>query len=255
MHEHFPILDTNRPIPEVADTIPFLFWTIVVVNCRYHYKHYTLLRRLRPHYQPLLGKALATSPASLYTIQTLLVLCYWPLPCNKQPHDPSWHIYDVAINAALFLGLHTSAEQRALRLNEHASEVRSKIWLGCLYISTLYVLACHHYLRRLLSDNMSRLSRTLGLPSLGAETLSLTSETSIRRLALTHPDFAKVLEIQRHVARYLSITGRDPEAKQCNIAALRMVESDLNLILASGWPQDCEVDLCRAKLGLYGLLA
>lgn len=140
MHGHIPILDTSRATPDICDSTPFMFWTIIVVTCRYHPKHYALFHLLHPHYRPLLGKALASSPASLYTIQTLLILCYWPLPCQKQPHDPSWHICGVAINAALSLGLHTSNNRRALKLTQEHREARTKTWLACLYISTLYAL-------------------------------------------------------------------------------------------------------------------
>lgn len=105
------------------------------------------------------------------------------------------------------------------------------------------------------SDVLSRLSRNLGLPSLGPETLSLAPESSIRGpFALEHPEFAKLLEIQRHVARYISIMGREHESAQVNIPAVKIVESDLNQMPHNGWSRDYETDRCRAKLGLYALV-
>jgi hypothetical protein len=140
MHDQFPILDTSKAVPEIRDNTPFLFWTIVVVTCRYHPRHHPLFAKLQIHYRHLLRSAMATSPASISTIQSLLILCYWPLPCEKQPHDPSWHICGVILNAALFQGLHLSNTQQAARMSQHSREVRSRTWLACLYISTLYVI-------------------------------------------------------------------------------------------------------------------
>src|SRR5580692_10095121 len=128
---HLPILNRRTPIGTMQKNTPLLFWTIMVVSCRYHRNLCHRFPLLRDPYHELLGKALTTSPMSLCTIQATLLLCYWPFPCAKQPQDPSWNYCGIAINAALYLGLDSPKDHQLSKLSAEELNIRSKTWLAC----------------------------------------------------------------------------------------------------------------------------
>lgn len=88
---------------------------------------------------------MAQAPLPLSTIQALLFLCMWPLPVERQQHDPSWLYSGIAVNAALYLGLHRPNTARNPQQQQHQLEggdalEKTMTWLGCVYISGSYVL-------------------------------------------------------------------------------------------------------------------
>lgn len=135
-YHHLPILNTLIPITTLQNEIPLLFWTIVVVSTMYHPVYHHVLSSLDGPYHLLLGKALSTSPMSLSTIQAILLLCFWPFPCRKQPQDPSWNLCGIAINASIQRGLHSPRHDQWAKISAEERDARSKTWLACFYIST-----------------------------------------------------------------------------------------------------------------------
>ena len=133
---HLPILDTDTDIESMQRNTPFLFWTIIMISCRYHHLHHELLPLLRVPYQEFLGRAMVVAPMSLRTIQALLLLCYWPLPCRTQPQDPSWNILGLVLNAAKYQGLNTGLDHYSLKSPTSERQLRSRTWLAVFLVGT-----------------------------------------------------------------------------------------------------------------------
>lgn len=229
---HLPILDTRTSIGSMQKNTPLLFWTIIAVSCRFHPNYCHMLPLLRDPYQVLLGRALTTSPMSLCTVQALLVLCHWPFPCEKQPQDPSWNYCGTAINAALYLGLNSPK----YHISSQEQNIRSRTWLACFYIGTY-------------------LSMRLGLPPPIQSSSSLAAIANMITEVDMPEDFAAQVEIQRHVARYMTILTADQDYK-FNVPAMKIFERELDgvsLHFKASWNTETEFNLLRAKLSLYAL--
>ncbi|KAJ2896133.1 uncharacterized protein MKZ38_005857 [Zalerion maritima] len=108
-HPHFPILpstilqDPNR----CYETSEILFWTIVLIACRHDDKDRGRLNFLADTVPPELWSSLSTPPLSLASVNTLILLCAWPLPTIRFMTDPSPVFTGMAMNSCLLLGLHT----------------------------------------------------------------------------------------------------------------------------------------------------
>lgn len=90
----------------------------------------------------MLSEYLTRSIRSIWTIQALLLLCLWPFPVASQLDDPSWEYCGMAVAAALKMGLDDSPASwgEAIRPSSDELTWRSKTWLGCLCVSTKWVV-------------------------------------------------------------------------------------------------------------------
>lgn len=128
----------------IHHTSPFLFWTIIaVVSARlYEGADNSLFDRIRVRYDELLKTEILNAPLPLQKIQALLHLCMWPLPVETQTQDPSWLYCGIALNSALYMGLHRQGPMPSLRsvgVASGSTQARANTWLGCFYVSTAYV--------------------------------------------------------------------------------------------------------------------
>lgn len=117
---------------------PLLFWTIIIISIREHPLHSAQFSELQKPFKTLLSGYLVNSIRSIYTIQSLLCLCVWPLPVANQWDDPSWNYCGLAVSAALQMGLYrTRANGSGVgEVNSKDDLQRLKTWLGCFVVST-----------------------------------------------------------------------------------------------------------------------
>lgn len=138
-YQHLPIIDPSMTPGVIQRSSPFLFWTIVTIVIQRMPAPYSAHRpSLTEAYTDLLGKAILATPLTLSTIQGLLYISTWPIAVDYQARDPSWNLVGIAVNAALYSGLHKATHPHSLRSVGVYGEspVRTTLWLGCFYIST-----------------------------------------------------------------------------------------------------------------------
>ena len=147
---HFPIIGPIS-LNNIYHSSPFLFWTIIIlVSSRVQEEPGSLYSRIRDPYDRLLKTEALAAPLPLSKIQALLYLCMWPLPCEVQTQDPSWLYCGIALNSALYMGLHRARPMPSMRCMSVASgsaQARANTWLGCFYVSASYVffILDHHF--------------------------------------------------------------------------------------------------------------
>ncbi|KAK9492577.1 hypothetical protein V1508DRAFT_418361 [Lipomyces doorenjongii] len=143
--KYFPILDEDFSATTLLQASPLLFWTVVSISSRYHVSHSHLYNKMAESYTKLLAEALVTSLRSVHAIQAVLYHCLWPLPVKTQDSDPSWTQCSLAVSAALQLGLHKPGFEKeymreyssnARAISPEEKNIRSKTWMGCVYVST-----------------------------------------------------------------------------------------------------------------------
>jgi hypothetical protein len=114
---------------------PFLFWTIVIISCRWDPEIYEIYPRIIFPYRSLLEKTLMGRILTLEPIQVGVLLCYWPLTVEKQSYDPSWNYCGLITNAAIKIGIHKGEIRRPQTLIETDDRIQLKTWLACFFMN------------------------------------------------------------------------------------------------------------------------
>jgi hypothetical protein len=105
--------------------------------------HRLIFERLEEPYLRLFRSEILNAPLPLQTIQALTYRTMWVFPVRSQTSDPSWLYSGLAINAAMYIGLHRAKPSPSLRsIGVYACppRVRAHTWLGCFLASTAYHL-------------------------------------------------------------------------------------------------------------------
>lgn len=136
---HFPILGYIS-VNNLYHNSPFLFWTIIVVVTSKISEppEVDLFTPIKDAYMDMLRSEILMAPLPLHKIQALLHLCVWPLPVHAQVDDPSWIYCGIAVNSALYMGLHRQRPTPSLRsvgVSAGSSQARANAWLGCFFAS------------------------------------------------------------------------------------------------------------------------
>ncbi len=88
-------------------------------------------------------KRVSDPPLSLLDIQALLILCMWPANTMRMWTDASMTFCNIAISAALHMGLHRPnyardyAKQPNLNISEAESTERMNTWCACNIVTQL----------------------------------------------------------------------------------------------------------------------
>ena len=141
-HPHLPIIDTTMPVHTIQKSSPFLFWTILFTAARYHTDYVSKSNLLMVPHSTLTNQTILQPPHSLHSIQAILYLCVWPLPVMHQPEDPGVMYSGIAIQAASYLGLPSSAgstSRTLAKVQPSDRETMSRTWLGCFIVNTASV--------------------------------------------------------------------------------------------------------------------
>lgn len=79
------------------------------------------------------------APLPLQTILAINYMTMFPFTISSQVKDPSWLYSGVAVNAAMYMGLHRTKPAPSLRsIGVYAGSPRARAhaWLGCFVAST-----------------------------------------------------------------------------------------------------------------------
>ncbi|KAH8175147.1 fungal specific transcription factor domain-containing protein [Sarocladium implicatum] len=216
---HFPIIGSLCP-DLLYRSQPLLFWTIVVIiisrlpdqDC------VALFQHLRDPYKKSLYDQVFVAPLPLYKVQALLLLCQWPLPVEKQPHDPSWLYAGLALHAARAMSLgrqEVISHMRGMRLGPSSILNRVNTWLGCFYVSMSLALQ-------------------LGLtPSVTYDSDFPTAETFLQHQTTTLV-FSLKVKIMAIAAKYTSLL-RQATTDGTTTAIVRLLETDLDTVGAGAF--------------------
>ncbi|KAL4894254.1 hypothetical protein BDV59DRAFT_176132 [Aspergillus ambiguus] len=135
-HPHAPILDSAIPPDEYFSRSPLLFWVIILISSRRHPDEPGLFVSLTAPVKKLLWDTIANPPHTWYLIQSILLLCLWPLPTSSLSTDNTSVLVATSQTIAIRLGLHRpeaiqdfSRTRRRLSPGEVAEAART--WATC----------------------------------------------------------------------------------------------------------------------------
>lgn len=140
-YPHLPILNPTISISSLYELSPILFWTIVAITTARPIiaSHQTIIATLREPFVHYFRNEILDAPLPLQTIQAITYLSMFPLTLESQTEDPSWLYSGVAVNAAMYMGLHQAKPAPSLRsIGVYAGSPRARAhtWLGCFVAST-----------------------------------------------------------------------------------------------------------------------
>ncbi|KAI0104024.1 hypothetical protein GGR51DRAFT_573016 [Nemania sp. FL0031] len=146
---------------------PLLFWTIVLLACRFHPEHSVLYDQLLVAHEELLHPFSNTAIQYIHEIHALLLLCLWPIEKRPEWSSPTWNYIGLAVGACMRLNLdkatptdpvevQSNTAGNGRKYEEVSMRTRRLTWLACLAISTqeasflglLPPLSCSLYLKR-----------------------------------------------------------------------------------------------------------
>ncbi|KAI1391814.1 uncharacterized protein F4822DRAFT_105932 [Hypoxylon trugodes] len=246
LHPHLPIIGPVS-LKTLYHSHTFLFWTIIaVVTCRLPLSSdETVFTRLREPYTQMLQAEALQAPISLSKIQALLFLCTWPLPVPHQPEDPSWLYCGVAVNAALYMGLHRSNPRagstpsvRSVGVISGSPYERINTWLGCFHVST-------------------SLSMHLGLPPMIntpsdiATIRSILSEHSLPR------EFSLQIRVLLVMAGFTNVLTHNSNDGVVDTSVTQLLDGELDtlkIVYPDGWTTMIDHFVMAVKMHVYTLV-
>ncbi|KAI1635264.1 hypothetical protein F4809DRAFT_651335 [Biscogniauxia mediterranea] len=241
---HLPHLPILGPIciETIYHTSPFLFWTIIVVVAKHSSvpSDEGLFGRMEALYQQLVKDEILQAPLPLQTIQALLILCMWPMPVEKQPQDPSWLYCGIAVNAAVFMGLHrpnSTGSLRSIGILPAMREAKILTWLGCFYVS-------------------SSLAMHLGLPPI----VNSSDLTTINTLLNEHSiprGFGAEIKLHIIVTNFTNILSHDSNDGVVDSSILRLFDREIDTLKVAypdQWTRMAESSALVAKIYIYALI-
>lgn len=238
---HFCIMEPVSSLQQLYNESQFLFWSIILVASRNHYRHAPSYERLRPLVTRMHMQIAAEAIQSLYDLQALLLLCTFPCHMPGQLRDPGWPQIGTAINAARQIGLDKDRDEVVLGahpgLNRHPRYIRQMTWMKCFELDVQ--MSCWHG----------------HLPSLGYPHHART----IARFCDTLPvaaGYAAVVSIHAELAQsLLALEDGMSAGNQAPSFLVRMFNERLNAVKtkwSAAWSLDAEIELMTARLYLYG---
>jgi hypothetical protein len=144
-YPHLPILNPTISISGIYELSPVLFWTIVAIITERPVlsSHDGITEVLKEPFLRFFRSEILDAPLPLQTIQAITYLTMFPFPLKSQTKDPSWLYSGIAVNAAMYMGLHRSKPAPSLRsIGVYAGSPRARAhtWLGTFIASTSYVI-------------------------------------------------------------------------------------------------------------------
>ncbi|KAF1851011.1 uncharacterized protein K460DRAFT_272345 [Cucurbitaria berberidis CBS 394.84] len=238
-YPHIPILNPNISISTLYESSRLLFWTIIAV---------TTSRGIFPSFQavsePLNGPFLRqfqseilNAPLPLQKIQAIVYLIMFPFPVKTQTSDSSWLYSGIALNAAMYMGLHRAKAAPSLRsigVSSGSPRARAHTWLGCFVASTA-------------------LAKHVGVSSPISGTTDLATVEQFVRSHPISPEFAYQVMVLHTLAKFFNtIVENSQESMSISLANIIDAELDeLKTRYPTPWTPRVEVSNLTAKLLLY----
>ncbi|KAI1124306.1 hypothetical protein F5Y10DRAFT_31978 [Nemania abortiva] len=241
-HPKIPVL-VSVNINNIYNSSPLLFWTIIAIVASHTSVPSAdgLYDQIAEPFQDMLRTEALQAPLPLQRIRALLLLCVWPMPVETQRQDPSWLYSGIAVNSALYLGLHRSGPPHPCRGPSGSSETpleRIITWLGCFYVSGF-------------------LSMHLGLPGqIGSASELARVATCLQEYPIPR-EFAAEIKLQAVIADFTNILSHTANDGAIDSSILHLLDRDLDGLRSAypdQWQRLLEYNTLVAKLHMYGLV-
>lgn len=105
-HPSCAILPSSSSFIAYSNECPFLFWTVMFTAMRGKSEFQQLFLSLVEEIYTMAYDCIRPKGTSFYSMQALLLLCYWHPPFNMLSNDPSNAFINMATHIGLRLGLH-----------------------------------------------------------------------------------------------------------------------------------------------------
>ncbi|KAI1759242.1 hypothetical protein GGR53DRAFT_165567 [Hypoxylon sp. FL1150] len=245
-HPHLPILGPAS-LKTIYHSHLFLFWTIVIIVALRSPvpSDENLFTRLHEPYTQMIRAEALQAPIPLSKIQALLFLSMWPLPVMHQRDDPSWLYCGIAINAALYMGLHRSNAKAGAIPSLYTVGVASgslherlNTWLGCFFVST-------------------SLGMHLGLPPMVNTPSDLAN---IRTILCEHTvprDFSLRIRVLIVLASFMNILTHNSGDGVVDSSVTQLLDGELDTLKITypdGWTSQTDFTILVVKLHVYTLV-
>ncbi|CAG8962158.1 hypothetical protein HYFRA_00005205 [Hymenoscyphus fraxineus] len=133
-HPLLPFLDPEQSPDYYFNQCPLLGWTIVMIGARRYARDTTLLQSLAPEYTRFLWSTISNIPQSYHVVKALALICYWPLPTERDFKDSTPQLSNLMMQVALQNMLHLDPRsQIPFRGELSAAEQRDRLmtWAAC----------------------------------------------------------------------------------------------------------------------------
>ncbi|KAI1260412.1 hypothetical protein F5Y18DRAFT_420182 [Xylariaceae sp. FL1019] len=240
IHPQLPILGSIS-INDIYRSSPLLFWVIIIVVS----SHTTiptdehLYNAIALPFQNMLRSEAMKAPLPISKIQALLFMCMWPMPIDSQPKDPSWLYCGMAVNSAIYMGLHRFGPpptSRGLGTPAGTRLERILTWLGCFYVSG--TLAMH-----------------LGVPSMINTSADLSLLTSKLSEFSIPQDFAAEVRLQAIFADFTNVLSHSANnGGAIDSSILHLLDHELENLKAQypdQWAHKLEYNSLVGKIHIY----
>ncbi|KAI0449846.1 hypothetical protein F5B21DRAFT_517875 [Xylaria acuta] len=241
-HPRIPVL-VSININTIHRSSPFLFWTIIIVVASRTMTPLfeQLFNQIARPFQDMARTEALQAPLTLQKIRALLLLCMWPMPVNSQREDPSWIYSGIAVNSALYLGLHrpNSSQPSRCRSGFKGSPLEGiTTWLGCFYVT-------------------GSLSMHLGLPAIIDSSSELARVTASLQEYPIPREFAGEVKLQAIITDFTNVLSHTANDGAIDSSILHLLDRELEGLRMSypdQWPRMLEYNTLIAKLQMYVLV-
>ncbi|EED14748.1 conserved hypothetical protein [Talaromyces stipitatus ATCC 10500] len=241
-HPICPILPPSSSFIAHSDESPLLFWTVILTAIRDKTELRALFSTLAEEVSSMAYDCIQPKNANLHAVQALLLLCYWSLPFEKLPTDPSLSFVNMATQICYRMGLHRPGFvvefDRVTAVHNHPNIPRQLAWVFC-FASNVSVNGQFGL------PPTARLDR--GLLDAFATKPAWLPDTLYCQLQISH----HLLKIITMLGSYeFSATGLLPNAQHVIPAfetELRVLEANLSPY----WTRVDYINFCTCKLLLY----
>ncbi|CAO2649469.1 Nn.00g068540.m01.CDS01 [Neocucurbitaria sp. VM-36] len=238
-YSHFPILNPHISISALYESSPLLFWTIIAITTSRAIlpSHQALNAPLKEPFLRRFQSEILSAPVPLHTIQAIAYLTMFPFPVRTQANDPSWLYSGVAVNAAMYMGLHRAKAAPSLRsigVPSGSPRARANTWLGCFLASTA-------------------LAKHVGVfsPIRGSADLA-TIEHFVRNFPVP-PEFAYQVMVHHTLAKYFNTIVENSQENMSQ-SLVNIIDTELDGLKTrypTPWTPRVEVANLTAKMLLY----
>ncbi|KAF2637852.1 hypothetical protein P280DRAFT_492219 [Massarina eburnea CBS 473.64] len=238
-YPHLPVLNPTISISAMHDTSPFLFWTIIAIVTSHAMlpQHAFLFEQLQEPFLATLRITILKAPVPLQAIQALTHLIVWPFTTERQNRDTSWLYCGVAINAAMYMGLHHSKptqSYRSIGVPAGSLRARAHTWLGCFLAST-------------------SLGMHVGVPpSVNGTTELATIESFVRNYPIPS-EFAYHIMVHHTLARFTKVVLENSQ-EVVSHSLVKLIDTELDALKTrypTPWTPRAEMSVLIAKIHLY----
>lgn len=108
-----PFLDPSQGPDHYFGLSPLLGWTVVMVAARRFAREPSLHKSLTPDYVRFLWSTISDVPQNYHVVKALALICYWPLPTDRDFKDLTPQLSGLMMQIALQNMLHLDVQSQA----------------------------------------------------------------------------------------------------------------------------------------------